>query len=434
MPEYYQIKNHPLSNELEKRASRIVWRLVFFRYSTRALYQAQVRLIKELQLVEEGIRYFKEEITSAKQMASTLATNIIEDKGSLSTGDKAEIKSLQLEAEHLKLERQILQFGRWLFRYIGDGIAWRAYGHNRQVIRALGSKQPVPFSSGKEGFKSEMKVFKAVRNLGKDWFPLMHDITNCLRTGDFSIFHKGQFNRIIEVKVKQSRQNFIRQNSLKNIGRSARQADRLNRIFKLLETGDLSQLHPELKHGLSIRSSVPEKHNFEAISNAIKLSRKNGFGLQEPERGLLYLAWNMENWSEDKVFQKAIQAHPHIFDTKLEFRSISPRYDAYHLSMPITAMALPSSDILDILFGRIALIVMVNYKCLEEFCQNKGLPLKIEVDDQKEAIRITVNTQPYGVAVAQGFWDRVMLEGLTFESFVGLTQGIYEDKRIEELL
>jgi hypothetical protein len=256
----------------------------------------------------------------------------------------------------------------------------------------------------------------------------MHDLTNSIRTADFSVFRNRQLVRIIELKIRESgsyKEEFEAGFGPSN-PREVRQEERMQRIFSFLEDGDLGKLRSELAGGRSIQSKVPEIHNFSAISSIMKTARKNGYGMEEPQRGVLYLAWDLEKSSEHPAIEEATKNHLHIFDTLFTFRSIIPRYEANHLSLPITAMDLRANEMLDILFYRIAVMSFLNFKCIEQFCASRGVPLEFERKNGKVA-RILVKTKPHHGEVREGLWDRLQYEALSLDSFVGLIQSIMDE-------
>lgn len=167
MPEYYKVKDHPLTNKWKRRASVILWLLGLRNYSDASLFKAQGQLIKELISIEDGIRYYRAEQSKVKEKAVKQALNAKDEDGKLTDRDKAEIKALQLDEQYFGYAIDALRYGRWFFRYIADGIAWRVYDFDRQWIRALGGKQPVPCMSTRNGIDGEIKFFRAIRKSGR---------------------------------------------------------------------------------------------------------------------------------------------------------------------------------------------------------------------------------------------------------------------------
>lgn len=74
-------------------------------------------------------------------------------------------------------------------------------------------------------------------------------------------------------------------------------------------------------------------------------------------------------------------------------------------------MHLSARDILDMLFGRIAVMSFVNFDCVETFCRSKGVPLHFEGHGKET--RIVVDSNPYPGEVQEGLWNRLLYEGLS---------------------
>jgi hypothetical protein len=426
MPEYYQFAHHPLGKELQKRVSRILCRLVLFRFRTHVMYSAQLAILNDLIALEESLRSSRDQAKSLRHQAAQIALSARAEGRPPSDSERRQMAQLQEEADGYAFAVRLLRYGRWLYRYVADGIAWRAYRFNRQAIRALGTKEPVPFLSGKANIDKEINLFKAIRRQGRDWLPVMHDLTNCLRTGDYSVFQKGALVRVFELKIRRSSRKEDYDTPEPKNDRERRQAKRLGEVQEFMESGELGALHPDLVGGRSLSTSAIEKHNYDAVSKAIAKARTKGFGFEEPERGLLYIAWDRQTHHVDRALQEARELHPHIFETLFTFRAIMPRFEEYHVSLPITAMELSRRDMTDVIFGKIALMCMLNYACVEDFCRERGVALTIHHDSHR-SMRITVNSEPYGGDVCEGLWDRILLEALSLQSFVDFIKAILDE-------
>lgn len=95
-------------------------------------------------------------------------------------------------------------------------------------------------------------------------------------------------------------------------------------------------------------------------------------------------------------------------------------------------MALSADDILDILFGRIGVVTIVNFAILEEYCSQQGIPLMV-VKREDGGFSVKVDVGEFKDEVLDGLWDRLMLEALSFESFADLIRSIiatYSDDAI----
>jgi len=425
MPEFSDFDAHPLGKELRKRVSRIIWKMAILRYSRYALFSAQLQILKDLLALEASLRSSRDQASSFRQKAGELAKAAKQSGESLPDVIKQQVNEMHEEATYYDSAVKVLRYGRWLYRYVADGIAWRAYGFDRQAIRALGAKEPVVFLSTKVGIEKEIIFFKGLSRLGREWLPVMHDLTNCLRTGDFSLFRHGVLYQLIELKIRQSRkQNVDMWESPKN-AREVRQANRLRSVSEYLQTGELEILDKDLKGGITFRTNVVEKHHYKAISAVIRSARARRYGFIEPERGLMYLAFDTRTRAEEDALRNASKQHPHIFDSSFTFQGIIPRFQEYHVSLPITAMHLSARDMIDILFGRIAVISIINYQCVENFCCNNGIPLHF--DRSGKDLKIIVDSKPYQGEVRDGLWNRLQYEGLTLQSFSDLIKSIILD-------
>jgi len=413
MKGYYLYRKHPIAIRLEKRISRIIKSLASSNYDTSSLYRAQEKLLSELLKIEDGIRLAREEFAETRRRADLFAQSFSIRGDEIPEKQKKKINLLHQNAKFMGISIELLRYGRWLVRYVADGIAWRAYRYDRMVIWALGRNRPVPFLSGKLGFSKELEIFRGVKKKGKEWLPILNDLTNCLRTFDVSVFFRGILVSLEEIKTTP----FTLEDGVSLKGRLARQNDRMERFYKFQETKNLSDLDSAMA-GQYIRSKVREEYHFDAISEAICEAREHGYGFQMPEKGLLFLTWQYSKPLEDVAMLNARDRYPFMFQTLVTFRSISPRFEEYHDSLPITAMDIPADDIIDLLFGEIALLVIINFEVFTEQCNSYGLPLQHPIITE-DSITWKVSA-PYEGLIQNRLFNRVMLEGLSIKSFCDL--------------
>jgi hypothetical protein len=432
MREVYDYYGHPLLDEVEAAVSQLVHLLDRHGYSDKALYVAQECLWDELIALEAAARDYKDQAQQLRAQAAMAATKAKESHGEVPQSVRKSTKKLYQEAEQYEEARRVLQYGRWLLRYVGDGIAWHAFGHNRRIIRALASKERVQAIGDPETDAKVRMIFRGVRRLGRDWLPLLHDLTNCLRTADLSAFQGGQLIRMSELKIRRSGSDDIPEDHQRayRSSRERRQQERLDRIFRFLRTRDLGDLDPSLAGGRALDSKVGERHHFDAVSSAMVQARQNGYGFESPEPGVIYIAWDVAKDSVDDALNAAQAEHPRIVSSGFTFRSISARYEAQHQGLPITAMAIGADDILDILLGRIGVIALINFDELEAYCAGLGVPVKIR-RAADGGFSIVVEIEGVQGEVLEGLWDRVMLEALSVESLCGLIRSIMDSRSSE---
>jgi hypothetical protein len=110
--------------------------------------------------------------------------------------DPARLETWQLERD--VCERLVRQF-----KCVGDALAWRVFGFQRKHIIALCQNAPPGAFAGKTGRAAELAHVEQARRDGK--FAILHDLTNCLRIGDITIFGNDGTFTTIEVKTNPRR-------------------------------------------------------------------------------------------------------------------------------------------------------------------------------------------------------------------------------------
>ncbi len=424
MRDIYHFRSHQLYKQIEDSVSCIVRLLERHEYSIKALYIAQLFILKELVLYDSKIKYSKKKISELRKTASLKAKESKDELGELKNEIKNEISELYKEASNIEIAKEIYQVGTFLHRYIADGIAWRALGYHRSLIRALGAKEPTPAIPDIDQIEQIRWILRGVRKLGHTWLPLLHDLTNCLRTADLSIFRDHQLIQIAELKIRKRMnpgEKWDPEGTPRN-SRERRQEIRREQIMQFMKTKNLEDLYPDAKGGKSIKSDTLERHNYEYVSQAISDARKRGCGFISPESGLLYIASKDLEHNSPNLVSEAKREYPHIFASTIAFRSISVRYADYHQTLPITAMQLPAEDILDIMFGRIGVLTVVNLQEFSTHCHELGLPLYIE--SINKGYHLSVKKNGFQMVVDEGIWDRVLLEALSIESFILLAKDV----------
>jgi hypothetical protein len=98
------------------------------------------------------------------------------------------------------------------YRCIGDALAWRVFGFQRKYILALSRNDPPGSMARKAGLAKEQETVEQAWQDGR--FALMHDLTNCLRIGDITVF-TDDGPKIIEVKTDPARQNAAQERRIK---------------------------------------------------------------------------------------------------------------------------------------------------------------------------------------------------------------------------
>lgn len=106
--------------------------------------------------------------------------------------------------ETWQFERDVCERVARQFRCVGDALAWRVFGFERRNIIALCQNAPPGVWAGKAGAAAELAAAEqAYRQDGQ--FAILHDMTNCLRIGDVTIFSNDGSRETIEVKSSPQR-------------------------------------------------------------------------------------------------------------------------------------------------------------------------------------------------------------------------------------
>jgi hypothetical protein len=107
--------------------------------------------------------------------------------------------------ETWEFERDVCARVARQFRCVGDALAWRVFGFQRQHIIALSQSAPPGVMAGKKGLQAELAEVEKAHTAGQ--FALLHDLTNCLRIGDVTIFGIDGTATVIEVKSDPERRS-----------------------------------------------------------------------------------------------------------------------------------------------------------------------------------------------------------------------------------
>jgi hypothetical protein len=140
--------------------------------------------------------------------------------------------------ETWQFERDVCERVARQFRCVGDALAWRVFGFERRNIIALCQNDPPGVWAGKTGAAAELDAIEqAYRQDGQ--FAILHDMTNCLRIGDVTIFRDDGSRETIEVKSNPQRSRSAQHRRIKAANDALQNAaplpgkDRRARLFDL---------------------------------------------------------------------------------------------------------------------------------------------------------------------------------------------------------
>ncbi len=107
--------------------------------------------------------------------------------------------------ETWQLEHDVCERVARQYRCVGDALAWRVFGFQRKQIIALCQNASPGVMAGKKGLAAELDLVEQARGAGQ--FAILHDLTNCLRIGDVTVFGNDDSFETIEVKSDSKRRS-----------------------------------------------------------------------------------------------------------------------------------------------------------------------------------------------------------------------------------
>lgn len=381
-----------LSVEYNHRLARLVRRLLEVRFrSAKDLWTLQVKLL-ELQ------RDLQASIRDAKGHGKSGRDNL------------AELRAI-----------------RWHARRFGDALAWVLLGLERQLIYPLARNDPVPIPSNDHGHRGVEAIATALS--GEEWgFPLLHDITDCLRIGDITFIRPGAQNTTVEVKTRlvgqraysDSRGSYeyeitviapgeppflppVPQGDRNVAGQSAPEdvscgGDR--RAERQLRRLHIARLHQTAEHGtvndidgspvVTVAAGQSSGDHAGALQRIVRKARRNGYGSEAVDDAFLYCALYdpdgidaerlpalFEGIAEDLITSGV------LFDDDPSRNSLvvcsvpSPEGRAPQLYLPYFLLPLPKTSILDILHGRMVLFNLVNSGRVVQALEDAGFDVHV---------------------------------------------------------
>jgi hypothetical protein len=105
--------------------------------------------------------------------------------------------------ENWQLERDVCERLVRQYKCVGDALAWRVFGFQRKHIIALCQNPPPGGFAGKAGRPAELAHVEQAYRDGE--FAILHDLTNCLRIGDVTVFANDGSFTTMEIKTNPGR-------------------------------------------------------------------------------------------------------------------------------------------------------------------------------------------------------------------------------------
>ncbi len=182
------------------------------------------------------------------------------------------------------------------YRCIGDALAWQVFGFQRKYILALSRNDPPGSMAGKAGLAKERETVEQAWQDGR--FALMHDLTNCLRIGDITVF-TDDGPKIIEVKTDPRRRNAAQERRIKAAE------------LALQDAGPLPG--PDIRERL-YDLDIPLKTHLDVLADGtVRAAREGIFAAKLPGARALTVTdifgCNAQSWTEDQYNDRLKRKH-----------------------------------------------------------------------------------------------------------------------------
>jgi hypothetical protein len=150
------------------------------------------------------------------------------------------------------------------YRCVGDALAWRVFGFQRKTIIALCQNDSPGMMAGKDGLAAERaRVDQVYREDGQ--FAILHDLTNCLRIGDVTVFGNDGTHETLEIKTDPGRRSPAQKRKIKAAQEAVRNGGPLPGTDPLFRLHDLDI--PFTTH-LDLLRTATERASLDGIFTA----------------------------------------------------------------------------------------------------------------------------------------------------------------------
>jgi hypothetical protein len=299
-----------------------------------------------------------------------------------------------------------LKDARWHARRFGDAIAWVVLGMDRLVIYPLAKNQRVSVPPESHGTRGTLAVAETLANNGMG-FPLLHDITDCMRIGDITFIKRDEAARTVEVKTRQPARKGCdgdtvgweycatvmwhshtppttagehslpvdaNCNGLPSDSRTLRQLSRMTKahIEQTVEPERYREFDGVNFTSAHVKAPSSGTH-WQALCRVAESARTAGYASEALHATFLYVAiYDPAGWTRANLAEKAAPLPRDIIGSGMlpEVRTASdsvlvtsipdPLNVGPQLFLPYFLYSLPTDTILDLLHGRLVLMNIVN--------------------------------------------------------------------------
>ena len=319
-----------------------------------------------------------------------------------------------------------LRICRWHARRLGDAFAWVMLGGNMQIIEPLSRNNRTVVARDSHGSRGMLLAARYLARQG--WgFPLIHDITDCLRIGDVTFVRVNEGSEracnTAEVKTRARLKRRLETENLaeyeyrmqvlspvpsddaqmdrvilegagfesvisspaRPVGRRiGRQANRMSTAL-VHQTAGLDVLIEEDGEVPALWTAVkaPVTTHWKSLQRVVRKARRNGYGSECVDGAFLYVAFygadgltpelmDRSRLKED-LSNPALLVKDRTRGNVLSIALIPPLEQvSAHLFRPFYLYPIPRSSICDLLHGRMIVLVCYNESRLAESLEEAG--------------------------------------------------------------
>ncbi len=333
-------------------------------------------------------------------------------------------KRLQRRSPDQIKDLEQLRWIRWNARRLGDAFAWLVLGLDRRALFPLAQNSRVSIPPDDHGTRAMVAIAEglAVQNWG---FPLLHDVTDCLRIGDITFVKPDEETTTVEVKARvvgegadhdgkpiveyevtvvgvsdvpplpnsdPVREPLAVPTSREPRSRNRRMSRQMHRLgvakaHQTAEAGTVSEID-----GKSVITACVEDggvNHAGVVRRVARRARRNGFATAAVDDAILYCAaYHQDGMDADKFGQLASELPSEVLSSGILFRDNPERNSLViypipetkggaQLYLPYFLYGLPRSTILDLLHGRMMFSIVVNSGRIVEALESAGFKVVI---------------------------------------------------------
>jgi hypothetical protein len=391
--------------------------------SAQDLWRLEVDVVKHQVRLHEEIRARRRNIKQLQsEIRTTAAARPVGWKGSL----KLWQKELRLEKARVAALKHVYNMSRRL----GDAIAWSLLGGDRQKILPLAENRTNPPCPTGPSLNGLLAVAEALAGQTAG-FPIIHDMTSILRIGDLTLVGPDRAPTTIEVKTRTTPEKGGVRAHISMYGAFDRaMADRLNARLNELSDGRpqrgggvspgraldarlIRQLgrmrearerqesrersgrgateHPAMAIRLPRRGTA---YHWDVARRVVGDARKTGYGEAVVDQAFVYFAfWRDEPlaypWSDRKCFDFLADVPRDLVDSGIFYSDARKNAlwfeangrdlegsPAPHI-LPAYLQPLGSDTILDLIYGRLLIVVMANLGRIVDAVKERGYEARL---------------------------------------------------------